>query len=1244
MMHTAMAEDGVKGSTSSALLDLRIGAGQLLNAHQNPRSAYYYGPPQAYTTPPVIVNGPSNDMRTMYAQQQQNNISVMQQSFSDSYNEAYFDQRRGDRSEGGTAVIYEESQIRDEDQEEEDLEEEEDYSSEPERSDDRGSPEEDDSDEEEESEDTELMQYNESAEESADDNEHAHPQSKSLEIDLVRQPPITAGDATRESEDNRKDAQGQQEPPPNARSKSLPSTPVISAPNGNAKQDGMASTPEPHRPNVSIVETPQGPSVKTDDLSPLKLNGDLNQAKTPKGDKSTAGALTQNTSTKKRSLSQDNADPTSPPLMPQLAPITDLDGDAKKKKSKNLKRKKKDKEKDKESKRSKKKSKKRPALDNEVTLKSEKKGVFKRKKLQKQKHLETLQNMQNNLYSPLLTDDALKPVISSNVHEYTTQHLSPPNYAKQQHQAHHAEHSHSHMNGGKLPLHQMAAPNSQHQQQQQQQQQQYHVPYPTPQRAPNSMHYLQYQRSAAQRQRMEMQQHIASSDHLLVNPYRQFSVAFNERPFHIKLQYRNGFNAFHTPSVSNIQQTQTLTRPEYIWGWYSVEKHAHIPVGSKLISINFEWIYDKNQSQIAELMYKSPLPTTLIFEAPSYLNRIPPSMFIELHDEQKRDAEEDEDDEVVEDKHSMDKASSFDLKGYLETKKSFIFWWLEDGGFVVLCLALLALLVLDIPWSLQFYYSSPVLLAIATVFLMSVPPQDLYNLVANLLHVFLFKVHRRRGSGLTLFGHRVLHGKRTKRASSGSTSNPHVSITNDRHHQLLIANVGDPAKMTSSRRSVPTSSVDLAADDELSHNHKRNESPRFRKRNKRKKNSQKKRDNEEEKKYSEDHELILDATKMDEFLNETVEMMKEEELLDTAGRDGDEKEDKESEHEHDDDDVKDGTISIVREEDEVQIDPDWETNICHPDGATEVWGAYSPCSSKTLKLRGAGYLTDKIKICSEESLLSLANMDIFTVHNRIHHMAQNEVSWFYRNRRKLPRNLFFIIVHLRLDSMTASVVQYFYIEKSKFAHLLQSNEKCAAMAAEKGDGYFAIGGRGFDESGMFWNFINGPCKFRNDRLKLLARKEEGPWYMQIPTRPAILGKQIPIEYYRGYNANHLNSLKVHNTRSEAYEPYEFQTLYHDPNKREPGDVENKADIPCQCGKCRWINTHGEYPEYLEIDVTPEVNSVAKSTIRIACPLAKSLQVEMHWTMEGQNSVELPERMLCSARLIHVDLTKLVELD
>ena len=58
----------------------QIGAGQLMNCHQNPTSSYYYGPPQQQFQPPVIVTGPSNDIRQFNAYQQQQ-VNVMQQSY-----------------------------------------------------------------------------------------------------------------------------------------------------------------------------------------------------------------------------------------------------------------------------------------------------------------------------------------------------------------------------------------------------------------------------------------------------------------------------------------------------------------------------------------------------------------------------------------------------------------------------------------------------------------------------------------------------------------------------------------------------------------------------------------------------------------------------------------------------------------------------------------------------------------------------------------------------------------------------------------------------------------------------------------------------------------------------------------------------------------------------------------------------------------------------------------------------------
>merc|ERR1712154_117247 len=107
---------------------------------------------------------------------------------------------------------------------------------------------------------------------------------------------------------------------------------------------------------------------------------------------------------------------------------------------------------------------------------------------------------------------------------------------------------------------------------------------------------------------------------------------------------------------------------------------------------------------------------------------------------------------------------------------------------------------------------------------------------------------------------------------------------------------------------------------------------------------------------------------------------------------------------------------------------------------------------------------------------------------------------------KLPKHLFFFIFHLRADSINCSVVIYWYIDKKKYESLIASNPKISSMAKQKGAGYFCIGSNSYDESGMFWNYINGECLYRNDRLKMIARKEEGSWYLHIPSTPAIIAR------------------------------------------------------------------------------------------------------------------------------------------
>jgi len=793
-------------------------------------------------------------------------------------------------------------------------------------------------------------------------------------------------------------------------------------------------------------------------------------------------------------------------------------------------------------------------------------------------------------------DSTFKAVTASNAQKYTTESLQPPNL----------------QHGG----HRLAAPPPSARGQQHHSQ---HPLYPPPQQQHHHHHHGQQQQQSFQQQRW--QQRLLSSSSLLVDPYRQFCIAFDRRPFGVKLQYRNGF-ALLSGGSELVPPRSVLTAAECVWGWYSVERHDHIPVGSKLMAVNMQPVHCQTEQEMARLLYALPLPTTLVFEAPSYCQHTPPSIHCQLSDAERGDA-------ASSDHRAAAPWPAVEwLRDAVEPHRSLLFWWLEDGGAAALLLVAAATLRCGV----CSYFHLWILVAALTLILHSVPPLELAAMgwaAAQRVAMGSHSKRRRRGSGLTLFGRKVVAHKD---AAAEPLRNGHIAILREDGQPLL-------AQFAATTRHQNRESAD---DDKAQRT-----ASRHRKR---------RRKRQRERKVSAANEDIAERPKDGHF--------KEEEKLQNAdnasvgatdpavpgtvdvdcgggggGGGGDSG-----------DVVENGDSSLIHRDDdgdgdgdgEQWVDSEWERRVCFPSGNSEEWGSYGPCSAKTLKLRGKTYLADRIKIQSEEDLLSFAKLDMFTVHQRIRHMAQSEFSWFHQHRHELPRSLFFLIFHLRLDSMTASVVQYFYIDKRRWEHLLESNERVREQRQQKGAGYFAIGGRQFDESGLFWNFINGPCQFRNERLKLLARKEEGPWYMQIPSRPAILGRQVPIEYYRGYDARHFNATKSHNTRSEAEEPYDFQTLWHDPERG--GNPPSDRPIPCDCGKCRWVDTEGEYPEYLEIDITPEVNNLAKNTVRMACPLAKSLQVEMHWTLEGQNKEELPERMLCSARLIHVDLAKLMELD
>merc|ERR1712228_672630 len=248
-----MGEHSHGGNTES--MDALRGTSQLMNCHQNPRTnPYYYGP-----VPPMIVTGPSNDMRNM-------------QQYSDSYNDSY-------------GVIYDESMRKN--GKYEDMNEEITSSEEEEQSD---LYDEDESVENTKDATPELMHYDDEEDDTCSDNEQVQRAQSENDGDV---------DSLHLMD--------------NIRSKSVPTTPTLSG------------TSNPKTKSLPLALSPT-----TDDIKDDKIK----TSQTPKANQSYQSVETQ----KKRSKSQDNADPTSPNLIPQTIDIPS--NKSKKEKKRNAKKKK----------------------------------------------------------------------------------------------------------------------------------------------------------------------------------------------------------------------------------------------------------------------------------------------------------------------------------------------------------------------------------------------------------------------------------------------------------------------------------------------------------------------------------------------------------------------------------------------------------------------------------------------------------------------------------------------------------------------------------------------------------------------------------------------------------------------------------------------------------------------------------------------------------------------------------------
>lgn len=116
-----------------------------------------------------------------------------------------------------------------------------------------------------------------------------------------------------------------------------------------------------------------------------------------------------------------------------------------------------------------------------------------------------------------------------------------------------------------------------------------------------------------------------------------------------------------------------------------------------------------------------------------------------------------------------------------------------------------------------------------------------------------------------------------------------------------------------------------------------------------------------------------------------------------------------------------------------------------------------------------------------------------------------------------------------------------------------------------------------DKSSLFSRFVHGDDAFRNSRLKLIPSVALGPWVVQraVGTKPLIVGRALKVVYH-------------------------------------------------------------SRPNYLEVDIDIGSSTVANNVVRFVLGYVRTLVVDMCFLIEGKSDGELPERLIGTSRIAHLE--------
>ena len=125
--------------------------------------------------------------------------------------------------------------------------------------------------------------------------------------------------------------------------------------------------------------------------------------------------------------------------------------------------------------------------------------------------------------------------------------------------------------------------------------------------------------------------------------------------------------------------------------------------------------------------------------------------------------------------------------------------------------------------------------------------------------------------------------------------------------------------------------------------------------------------------------------------------------------------------------------------------------------------------------------------------------------------------------------------------------------------------------------YYFVLNEPLDRESVFGRFVGGDQEYRDARLKLIPHVALGPWVVQraVGTKPLIVGKALKVRYH-------------------------------------------------------------SRPRFLEVDIDIGSSAVANNVVRFVLGYVRTLVVDMCFLVEGKTDKELPERLIGTSRVAHLE--------